>query len=113
VFQASDEELAGVPKTPILKSQRTPKDFRNARIKADRELTRDPGYVAEFVNTPLREETVEVELTEEEAAMLESLRLPVYGEEDGAALRDIVFTWWEQTYLGAAEAGAPAIEKKA
>jgi uncharacterized protein len=38
--------------------------------------------------------------------MLDSLRLPVYGADEGAALRD---TWWEQKFLGAAESGAPAI----
>ena len=41
--------------------------------------------------------------------MLDGLRLPVYGADDGAALRDILFTWWEQKFLGAAESGAPAI----
>ena len=41
--------------------------------------------------------------------MLDRLRLPVYGADDGAALRDILFTWWEQKFLGAAESGAPAI----
>ena len=41
--------------------------------------------------------------------MLDRLRLPVYDAADGAALRDILFTWWEQKFLGAAESGAPAI----
>jgi hypothetical protein len=41
--------------------------------------------------------------------MLDGLRLLVYGADDGAALRDILFTWWEQRFLGAAESGAPAI----
>jgi uncharacterized protein len=41
--------------------------------------------------------------------MLDSLRLPVYGADDGAALGDILFTWCEQKFLGAAESGAPAI----
>jgi uncharacterized protein len=54
-------------------------------------------------------EDVAVELSDEEAAMLDGLRLPVYGADDGAALRDILFTWWEQRFLGAAESGAPAI----
>ena len=27
--------------------------------------------------------------------MLDSLRLPVYGADDGAALGDTLFTWWE------------------
>ncbi len=39
--------------------------------------------------------------------MLDGLRVPVYGADDGAALR--VFTWREQKFLGAAESGALAI----
>jgi hypothetical protein len=38
--------------------------------------------------------------------MLDGLRLSVYGAHEGAALRDILFTWWEQRFLGAAESGA-------
>jgi uncharacterized protein YcgI (DUF1989 family) len=112
VFEASEAELAGVPATPILKSQRTPKDFRNPAIKADRALLRDPTYVAEFVNTPIRQEAIEIELSAEEAMMLDRLRLPVYGDDDGAALRDILFSWWEQSFLGAAESGAPSVGGK-
>ncbi len=41
--------------------------------------------------------------------MLDGLRLPVYGEDDGAVLRDIPFTWWEQKFLGVAESAARAI----
>ena len=109
VFEATEADLAAVPKVPILKSQRTPKDFRNAAIKADRALVRDPAYVAEFVNVPVVVEDVAVALTAEEAALLDRLRLPVYGADDGAALRDILFTWWEERFLGAAESGAPTI----
>ena len=113
VFAATEADLDSVPKTPILKSQRTPKDFRQPVIKADRALVRDPGYVAAFVNVPLAVEEVSVTLDADEAAMLEALRLPVYGADDGSALRDILFTWWEQRFLGAAEAGAPTISAPA
>jgi Domain of unknown function (DUF1989) len=109
LFEATEAEMAAAPKTPILKSQRTPKDFRNPTIKTKRQLTRDSSYVAEFVNTPIKLADVAIELLDEEAAMLDRLRLPVYGADDGAALRDILFTWWEQKFLGAAESGAPAI----
>jgi uncharacterized protein len=78
-------------------------------IKTDCKLTRDSSYVVEFVDTPIRLEDVAVELSDEEAAMLDRFRLPVYGADDGAALRDIPFTRWEQRFLGAAESGAPAI----
>ena len=31
------------------------------------------------------------------------------GTDTSAALRDILFTWWEERFLGAAQSGAPAI----
>ena len=113
VFEATDAEIAATPKTPILKSQRTPKDFRNSQIKATRALARDPAYVAEFVNVPIVLEEIAVTLTPDEAEMLERVRLPVYGEDSGAALRDVFFTWWEERFLGAAQSGAPAIGDRA
>jgi hypothetical protein len=113
VFEATEAEIAATPKTPILKSQRTPKDFRNSQIKATRALTRDPAYVAEFVNVPIVLEEIAVTLTPDEAEMLERVRLPVYGEDSGAALRDVFFTWWEERFLGAAQSGAPAIGDRA
>jgi hypothetical protein len=90
LFEATEADMAARPKTPILKSQRTPKDFRNATIKADRQLTHDSSYVAEFDNTPIRLKDVAVELSTEEAAMLDGLRLPVYGADDGAAQQTLL-----------------------
>ncbi len=109
VFEATEIDLDAVPKTPVLKSQRTPGQFRQPTIKADRALVRDQAYVAEFLNVPLRVEQVTVSLDEVETTMLDSLRLPVYGDDDGAALRDVFFTWWEERFLGAFEAGAPSV----
>jgi uncharacterized protein YcgI (DUF1989 family) len=109
VFEATPAEIDAVPKVPLLKSQRTPKDFRNPNVKATRELRRDPSYVAEFTNVPLVLQELSVKLTAEEAAALQRVRLPVYGDDDGAALRDVLFTWWEEKFLGAAESGAPDI----
>ena len=102
-------DKAAAPKTPILKSQRTPKDFRNPTIKTDRRLSRDSAYVAEFVNTPIRLEDVAIELSDKEATMLEGLRLPIYGADDGAALRGHPVHVVGGKFLGAAESGAPAI----
>ena len=95
------------PSSPGAKASR--RIFVTRRSRRSAGLTRDSSYVAEFVNTPIRLEDVSVELSDEEAAMLDRLRLPVYDAADGAALRDILFTWWEQKFLGAAESGAPAI----
>jgi uncharacterized protein YcgI (DUF1989 family) len=101
IFQATPEDLAKVPKLPgPWKSQRTPADFRIKNIKATRELTRDPDYKPEYPNTPILYKEYAIELSEEEAALLEAARLPVYGRDDGAALRDIVFSWWEENFIG-------------
>src|SRR5262245_28325585 len=109
VFAATEAEIAGVPKVPILKSQRTPKDFRNPIIKADRELRADRSYVPQFANAPIVEFDVKVTLSDEEMALLKAAKLPLYGDDDAAALRDILFTWWEERFLGA-NSGAPAID---
>ena len=108
VFAATDAEIAQVPKVPILRSQRTPKDFRNPTIKADRALRADPAYLPEFANVPLAVEALSIPLNEEERALLAAARLDIYGEDDGAALRDIFFTWWEERFLEGSS-GAPAI----
>ncbi len=110
IFEATDEDMAAVPPTPVLRSQRTPKDFRQPTIKADRELYRDTAYTPAFTNVPIRTEEVSVTLSEEEAALFDAARLPLYGDDEGAALRDMLFTWWEETYLGGS-AGAPVIDK--
>jgi hypothetical protein len=104
IYEAAPGDLEKVPALPArLPSQRTPADFRQARIKADREFTRDPAYVAEFVNTPVVYEDFAVELDEEEYAAFQRLaRTDLYGADEGAALRDIVFSWWEQRFIGAA-----------
>ena len=108
IFEATADDMAAVPKTPILKSQRTPADFRQPNIKADRELTRDTAYIPQFTNVPIIHQPVAVELTDEEAALFDAVKLAQYGDDDAQALRDVVFTWWEERYLAAAS-GAPAI----
>ena len=97
-----------MPKVPTLKSQRTPKDFRNPTIKVDRELRRDPAYVPEFANVPLVVEDLSVALSAEEAALLKAAKLDIYGDDDASALRDILFSWWEERFLSA-RSGAPAV----
>ena len=108
IFEATESDMEAVPKTPILRSQRTPKDFRQPVIKATRELMRDPDYRPAFTNVPLVTEEIGIELSADEMAMLDAVRLDIYGEDDGAALRDVLFSWWNETFSSAA-AGAPAI----
>jgi uncharacterized protein YcgI (DUF1989 family) len=112
VFVASEADLASVPNTPKLASQRTPKDFRNSAIKSDRPLRRDHAYNAEFPNTPIVVSELPVALTPDELAMFDAVkRSDVYGDDDAAALRDLLFSWWEERFLQA-HAGAPSIESK-
>ncbi|MGA2045218.1 MAG: urea carboxylase-associated family protein [Roseiarcus sp.] len=111
VFEATPQELAAPPPVPALRSQRTPADFRNPTIKADRALRRDPAYRAEFVNAPIVETEVAVELTAEERALLREVAPDIYGADEAAALRDVLFSWWEARFLQAAS-GAPAIAAK-
>ena len=109
VLQASAEDLAAVPALPRLASQRTPADFRNAAIKSDRALRADPGYVPQFLGTVLEVTDIEVELSDEDMAALQAYEhTRLYREDLGAALRDVFFSWWEQTYLSAPN-GAPSL----
>jgi len=112
VFAANEADLAEVPNTPKLASQRTPKDFRNPKIKTDRPLRRDPAYRAEFPNTPIVVTELAVALSPQELADFNAVkRADIYGDDDAAALRDLLFSWWEERFLQA-HAGAPAIESK-
>ena len=51
---------------------------------------------------PIRLDQLPVSLDAEEYAMLQALRrTDLYGDDEGAALRDIVFSWWEENFLNA------------
>jgi uncharacterized protein len=110
IYEATETEQASVPKVPTLKSQRTPSDFKNANIKSTRALTADKDYTPSFINTPLVEDTFDIPLSHDEyEAFTRNARDETYGVDDASALRDLVFTWWENKYLQAAS-GAPKIQ---
>jgi uncharacterized protein YcgI (DUF1989 family) len=102
IYTAAPADLAKVPALPPrVASQRSPSDFKVKNIKAERELKRDLNYVPEFTNTPIVYRDYPIELSAEEYALLQSAKLAdIYGADDGAALRDIVFSWWEENYMG-------------
>jgi len=92
---------ARVPELKPLPSQRTPADFKVKAIKADRALSRDPSYAAEFANVPIQVSDVEVALSEDDYAALQALKATgVHGASDGEVLRDVLFSWWAETFLG-------------
>lgn len=100
ISEASDEELASVPALPVFTNQRTPADFRNARIKADRALVRDPGYEPVFTNYPVETSDLEVALSDEEYAALQALAsTDDYGATLAEALRYVFFSWWIENFM--------------
>jgi uncharacterized protein YcgI (DUF1989 family) len=100
VFKASARDLAQVPPLPTWHSQRTPAQFRQPRILADRALRRDATYRPQFTNVPLRFTEIDVALDAAELASLHDAGLAAYyGADEGAALRDVLFSWWESRFI--------------
>jgi uncharacterized protein len=99
-FEPSDEALAAVPKFFHIGTQRTPADFKIKTIKADRALRRDPNYLPEFTNVPIRTTEVAVTLDAEEAQALEVLKATGrYGGTDAEVLRYVLFSWWIERFM--------------
>ncbi len=100
VFKASEQDLARVPPLQHYANQKTPADFKQPQIKATRELKRDAGYSPTFFNVPLDIESWPVVLGDDDYALLQAAGLAeLYGGNDGDALRDVMFSWWERTHL--------------
>ncbi len=100
VYRASECDLARVPALGRYASQRTPADFRQPTIKADRPLRKDPGYQPAFTNVPLKVSSLDIALSAAEYTRLQQAGLtPYYGDRMGDALRDVVFSWWEARYM--------------
>ena len=101
VFSASKRDLASVPPLADCDSNRTPAQFRQPNIKAERSLKRDAGYVPQFTNVPIVQREYEVALSAAECKTLASFGLhQFYGSNQAAQLRDVIFSWWEKRYLG-------------
>lgn len=100
VLQANESDLARVPPLRTYPTNlRTPADFRQPNIKADRALKRDADYAPQFTNVPLRTIDIEVPLDDEAHRRLTQSSLSeFYGEDEGAMLRDIVLSWWEARF---------------
>jgi uncharacterized protein YcgI (DUF1989 family) len=97
VFTASDEdERMLLPEAPPFpRSQRTPADFRQPVIRAERALRADPGYEPGFTNVPLSSEVVPVELAGEDLAGLDLLvEGGLHGADRAEALRFAFFSWY-------------------
>lgn len=101
VMESSEEDRAKVPSFPSrLRNQRSPADFRQSKIKADRELRCDPTYVPQFTNVPVTINEVGIPLSDEEYALLHDLKATgLYGTSDGEALRYVAFSWWIEKFM--------------
>jgi len=100
LLQGSEADLDTVPDWPKMANQRTPDDFRQKKIKADRELRRDTSYRSEFTNVPIRVTDLSVTLNDTEAAALDALKQTgLYGEGDGEVLRYVFFSWWIENFM--------------
>lgn len=91
---ATRAEIDAVPPLRRYATQRTPRDFRQPVIRAERALRRDAAYVADFARTPIVTSTVDVELDDASAAALSLAKATVRSDDDAIALREIVLSWW-------------------
>lgn len=81
-------------------NQRSPEDFVNRQIKADRELQRDPGYQPSFTNYPLVITTVEVPLSDADAALVDRLAATgEYGDGIDETVRFVWHSWWIREFM--------------
>jgi hypothetical protein len=98
VFDASDETLARVEEIERhntgFKGQRTPDEFKVNKIKADRELRRNPNYVPEFVNYPITSKPIQVPLSTEELAKTKQLVAVGLGKDVAEVIRIGVILWY-------------------
>jgi hypothetical protein len=44
-------------------------------------------------------------------ALLQAVKLDLYGDDDASALRDILFSWWEEHFFFA-KSGAPDVTSR-
>jgi uncharacterized protein len=63
-------------------------------------LRRDPNYVPEFTNVPIRRTELAVALDADEGQALEALKATgLYGSTDAEVLRYVLFSWWIERFM--------------
>jgi uncharacterized protein len=97
VFAASAESAALAERewrdNASLKTQRTPKDFKNATIRTDPELKREPSYRPDYVNYPIEWKDIEVVFSDEEFKKIWRYR-GTLGDTDEEVVRTLFFHWY-------------------
>ena len=99
VFESSAETDGLVEevffKFPPMKTQQTPKDFRVKRGEdADYELKQVLGYEPKFSNFPIKNVTLEIELTEKDYEQVQKQVSAGIREDDEDAVRTAVIEWY-------------------
>jgi uncharacterized protein YcgI (DUF1989 family) len=98
VYDASNETLEQVKEIERqytgFKGQRTPAEFKVNKIKADRELRRNPNYVPEFVNYPITTKPIQVSLNQEQLAKTKKLMAAGLGRDVAEVIRTGVMLWY-------------------
>jgi uncharacterized protein YcgI (DUF1989 family) len=83
-----------LPEQRRFANQRVVDDFKIKEIRTERELSRDPTYVADWPGVPITTTSLEVELTGEECRRLDALKSHGgFGATDAEVLRHAFFTW--------------------
>lgn len=100
VFESSPdtESLVRFYETKYGRLQRKLEDFKIKDIRTERELMRDPNYAPGFVNFPIRERRITVELKEDQYIALQQLKEHGLGKDEGEVLRMAFFTWYQRNH---------------
>lgn len=100
VYGSSNETLQLVERVERrhtgITGQRTPADFKVNKIKSDRELHRNPNYVPEFVNYPIKVRNIPVELGEADLAKAEEMVANGLAKDIGECLRVALMMWYSR-----------------
>lgn len=91
---SAEERWTWLSRTRTFANQKTVADFKVKAIRSERQLSRDPTYVAEWPVYPITTQEVEIELSDREYAQVERLRdTGRYGSTDGDVVRYGFFSW--------------------
>ena len=100
IFDGDDADKAKLA-TKKYDHQRTLDQFKAQTIKADRELRRDPSFVAEWpwLEAVKTKVSIDVLLDDQEAQILEKLKndADFSGLSEGEIVRHCFFRWWTET----------------
>jgi uncharacterized protein len=97
IFAATKQTLSTVDQdwkaAGSLKTQASPKDFKNVKIRTNIRLNRDRNYIPHYLNFPIEWKDIEVTFTSEEYQSFWHLR-GILGDTDEELVRTLFFHWY-------------------